>query len=180
MGRGAQRQTRRAIDDELARTAALNQQFLTERAETRSQLLPEFQRLLASPGYSDEERAAISGEGLGALGSAFDALRQRAENRLARTRNPAGFGELLGELGREQGREAAQVARQSQADFANQAFRRRLAALEGLGGLYGIDTNLLGRGLGLPAQLLGLRASASRDGRGFRFGLGPLSFGIGG
>ena len=50
-----------------------------------------------------------------------------------------------------------------------------MAALQGLGGLYGVDTSLLGRGLGIPAELLGVRASASRGG-GLGFGFGPFRF----
>jgi len=49
--------------------------------------------------------------------------------------------------------------------------------LQGLGSLYGVDTGLLGRGLAIPAELLKVRANASRD-SGFNFGLGPFSFGV--
>lgn len=175
MGRGAQKETRRLTDLQLAQQNAINQQLLGEREQARGLLLPRFQEILARPGFSEEEKAGITGQSLGALGSVFDALRQRAQNRLARTRNPAGFGELLDELAREQGRETANVARQNQIDFSNEAFRRQMAALQGLGGLYGVDTSLLGRGLGIPAELLGVRASASRGG-GFGFGFGPFRF----
>ncbi len=164
MGRGAEADTRRAADEERARQNALNQQLLAERAQQRGTLLPQYQDILAHPGFSDEEKAAITGQSLGALGSAYDALNQRAENRLARTRNTAGFGELLDELGRERGRESAGLARQNQIDFADEAFRRRLGALQGLGGLYGVDTSLLGRGLGLPAAYLNVRARANSPG----------------
>jgi hypothetical protein len=175
MGRGAQKETRTLADQQLAMQNALNQQLLGERTQVRDLLLPQFQEILRRPGYSEAEKAAVTGQSLGALGSAFDALRQRAENRLARTRNPAGFGELLDELAREQGREAADVTRQNQIDFANEAFRRQMAALQGMGQLFGVDTGLLGRSLGIPAELLNVRANASRGG-GFSFGFGPLRF----
>ncbi len=181
MGRGAEAATRRAADEERARQNALNQQLLAEREQARGTLVPQYQDVLAHPGYSDQEKAAIVGQSMGALGSAYDALSQRAENRLARTGNSAGYGEVLDELGRERGREASGLARQNQIDFADEAFRRRREALQGLGGLYGVDTNLLGRGLGIPAELLGVRERASRGG-GFRFNIGPggPSFGFGG
>jgi len=56
-----------------------------------------------------------------------------------------------------------------------------MAALQGLGGIYGVDTNLLARGLGIPPEYLNIRQQASRGG-GFRFGFGPggPSFGFGG
>ncbi len=179
MSRGAEEATRRAADQERVRQDALNEQLLAERAAARGQILPQYQNMLAAPGFSEEEKTAITGQSLGALGSAFEALQNRAENRLARTGNTAGYGELLDELARERGRESSDIARQNQIDFADQAFRQRMAALQGLGSLYGVDTGLLARGLGIPAELLGVRASASRGG-GFNFGIGPLRFGNGG
>ena len=174
MGRGAEAATRRAADEERARQDAINQQLLAERKGAREQLLPEYQRILASPGYSEAEKGAITGEGLGALGSAFDALQQRAENRLARTRNTAGYGELLDEMARERGRQTSGLARQNQIDFAGEAFRRRMAALQGLGGLYGVDTGLLARGMGIPADYLRIRQDASKG--SFGIGVGPFSY----
>jgi hypothetical protein len=46
--------------------------------------------------------------------------------------------------------------------FANTALQQQNSGLQGLSGLYGVDTNFLGRTLGLPSQLLGVRANASR------------------
>ena len=47
-----------------------------------------------------------------------------------------------------------------------------MAALQGLSGLFGVDTNLLGRTLGIPSQLLSVRANASRPSPGFFTSLG--------
>jgi hypothetical protein len=176
MSRGAEAATQAAADQERARQDAINQQLLDERTQARGQLMPEYQSMLAAPGYSEEEKAAITGQSLGALGSAFDALQNSAENRLARTGNTAGYGETLDELARERGRESSDIAQKNQIDFADQAFQRRMAALQGLGSLYGVDTGLLARGLNIPPELLGVRANASRGG-GFSFGLGPLHIG---
>jgi hypothetical protein len=46
-----------------------------------------------------------------------------------------------------------------------------MAALQGLSGLFGVDTNLLGRTLGIPSELLNVRANASRP-SGFFSSLG--------
>jgi len=156
----------------------INRQLLAERELARGTLLPKFERLYTSGGYSPEEKSAITGESLGALGSAFDALQQRAENRAARTRNAAGFGELEDELARERGRQASELARENQIAFADEAQRRQLEALRGLGSLYGVDTALLGRALGIPSELL--QARAAGRGAGFRFGIGPVGFSFGG
>jgi len=119
---------------------------------------------------------------MGALASAFAALAQNAANRRARTRNSAGYGDLLGELAREQGRQAGSLAQRNELAFADRARGDQLSALEGLSGLYGVDATLLARAMGVPADLLNVRQAASRGGNGFRFGLGlgPLSFGLGG
>ena len=167
-----------AADQQRAMQNQINQQLLAEREATRGTLIPRFEQLYSRGGYSPEEKAAITGESMGALGSTFDALQQRAANRLARTRNAAGFGELEDELAREQGRQGSELARENQIAFADEAQRRQLEALQGLGSLYGVDTGLLGRALGIPGQLLQAR-SAGKSG-GFRFGIGPLSFGFGG
>lgn len=171
MGRGAQSQTRQLTDQQLAQTNALNQQLFGQRQSLGNLLQPQFQGILENPGFSAADKAATTGQSEGALSSAFDALRQSAQNRLARTGNSAGFGELTDELAREQGRDAAGLAQQNELNFSNTAFQRRLAALQGLSGLFGMDNNLLGRTLGIPAELLNVRANASRGG-GFFSSLG--------
>ena len=47
-----------------------------------------------------------------------------------------------------------------------------MAALQGLSGLFGVDSNLLGRTLGIPAELLNVRNNASRNTGGFFSALG--------
>jgi hypothetical protein len=171
MGRGAQGQTRQLTDEQLSQTNTMNQQLLGQQQSLSNQLVPQYQNILNNPGYSAADKAAITGQSQGALSSAFDSLQQSAANRMARTRNSAGFGELTDELAREKGREEAGVAQQNQVNFSNTAFRRQMAALQGLSGLYGVDSNLLGRTLGIPAELLNTRANASRS-SGFFSSLG--------
>lgn len=162
MGRGAQNTTRNMTDQQLAQTNALNQQLLARQQSLGSQVGGQYQSLLNNPGYSAADKAAITGQSQGALSSAFDALQQSAMNRMARTRNSAGFGELTDELARQKGQQQAGLAQQNQLNFSNTAYQRQMAALQGLSGLYGVDTGLLGKTLGIPADLLSTRASASR------------------
>ena len=171
MGRGAQAQTQRLTDQQLAGANALNQQLLGNQQQLGSLLVPQFQSILNNPGLSPADKAAITGQSQGALSSAFDALQQSAANRAARTRNAAGFGELADELAREKGIATGNQAAQNQLAFSNTAFQRQMAALQGLSGLFGVDTNLLGRTLGIPAELLNVRANASRP-TGFFSSLG--------
>ncbi len=176
MGRGAQSQTRDMTDQQLAQTNALNQQLYGQQQSLAGTLLPQYQSILNNPGYSAADKAAITGQSQGALSSAFDALQQSAQNRVARTNNSAGFADLTDELAREKGMQSAGLAQQNQVNFSNTAYQRQLAALQGLSGLYGMDTNLLGRTLGIPADLLNTRANASRS-NGFFSSLGS---GLGG
>jgi hypothetical protein len=181
MGRGAQEQTRQMIDQQLAQQNAFNQQLSFSSQALGGHAAAGYQNLLANPGYTDAQKSAITNLSQSALSSAFNALAQNAANRAARTRNSAGYGELIDDLARQQGQQQANLAQQNQIAFGNAARSDTLSALSGLSGLYGTDTSLLGRALGIPSQLLSARASASQGG-GFRFGLGPtgLSFNFNG
>ena len=99
-------------------------------------------------------------------------MQRSAQNRVARTNNSAGFGDLTDELARQKGIAEAGQAQQNQLAFSNTAFQRQMAALQGLSGLYGVDSNLLGRTLGIPSQLLNVDANASRNNGGFFSTLG--------
>ena len=171
MGRGAQTQTQQLTDQQLAGINSLNQQLLGNQQQTRNLLIPQYQSILNNPGLSPADKAAVTGQSQGALASAFDSLQQSAANRLARTRNAAGFGELADDLARQKGIAEGNQAQQNQLAFTNTAFQRQMAALQGLSGLFGVDSNLLGRALGIPAELLNVRANASRP-SGFFTSLG--------
>ena len=167
----AQDYTRQLTDQQLANLNALNQQFFGQQQQVGNLLLPQYQSILNNPGLSPADKAAVTGQSQGALASAFDALQQSAQNRLARTRNSAGFSELTDELARQKGIAEGNQVQQNQLAFTNTAFQRQMAALQGLSGLFGIDTNLLGRTLGIPAELLNVRNNASRP-SGFFSALG--------
>ncbi len=130
MGRGAQSATRQLTDQERASIDALNQQLFGQQQQVGNLLLPQFQSILNNPGLSAADKAAVTGQSQGALASAFDALQQSAQNRLARTRNSAGFGELTDELARQKGIAEAGQAQKNQLAFTNTAFQRQMAALQ--------------------------------------------------
>jgi hypothetical protein len=170
MGRSAST-TRSDIDKQTALQDQINQQLLNERQNLSGILLPQYQQLL-NQGYTPQEQAAITGQSQGAVNSAFDALRQSAANRLAQTRNSAGYGELLDELGRAQAQQSASTAQQNQIQFAQQQQQNLLRGLQGIASLYGVDTGLLASGLGDVGHLLGTRAGISNNGLGL---VGPVS-----
>jgi hypothetical protein len=165
----AQDYTRQLTNQQLANLNSLNQQFLGQQQQVGNLLLPQYQSILNNPGLSSADKAAVTGQSQGALASAFDALQQSAQNRLARTRNSAGFGELADEFARRKGIAEAGQAQRNQLAFTNTAFQRQMAALQGL---FGIDSNLLARTLGIPAELLNVRNNASRNTGGFFSALG--------
>jgi hypothetical protein len=138
--------------------------------------MPSIESLLTNHGYTPAQQSAITQQSMGAANTAFDALRERAANRLAATNDTAGYPELTAQLGREQAQTLASQAQQNQIAFANQKLKEQLAGLNALGQTYGIDTNLLGHAMGVPAQLLGVRQRAS--GGSSAGGLGGL-FGVG-
>jgi hypothetical protein len=174
MSRGAQAQTQQLTDQQLANTNALNQQLLGQQQQVSNTLLPQYQSILNNPGLSPASQAAVTGQSQGALASAFDSLQQSAANRVARTGNTAGFADLTDELARQKGIAEGNQAAQNQLAFSNTAFQQQMSALQGLSGLYGIDSNLLGRTLGIPSQLLSVRANASRP-SGFFTSLGSAA-----
>jgi len=172
MSRGAQTQTRQLTDQQLANINALNQQFMGAQQQVGNLLLPQYQSILNNSGLSASDKAAVTNDTQGALSSAFGSLQQSAQNRVARTRNAAGFGELEDDLARRKGVAQANQVAQNDLNFSNTAFQRQMAALQGLSGLYGVDANLVARGLGIPAELLNARANASRNPGGFFSSLG--------
>jgi hypothetical protein len=176
MSRGAQQSTRQLTDQQLAQQNQLISQSNQQGAQDRSLMMPTIQNLLNSQGYTPQEQSDITQQSLGAANTAFDALRERAANRLAATNNTAGYGDLLSQLGRQQAQTQASQVQQNQIAFANQKLKENLAGLNALGQTYGIDTNLLGKAMGVPAELLGVRERASTGSS--TSGLGTL-FGVG-
>jgi hypothetical protein len=161
MSRGAQQTTRNRTDQQLAQQNQMISQEGQSDARDRPLLIPTIQSLLNSQGYTPQQQSAITPQSPGASKTAFDALREKAANRAAATNNSAGYGDLTAQLGREQAQTYASQAQQNQVTFANQHLNERLAGLSALGQSYGVDTNLLGKAMGVPSELLGVRQRAS-------------------
>jgi len=102
MSRGAQRTTRQLTDQQLTLQNQLISQANQQGAYDRSLLLPTISGLLNSQGFTPAQQSAITQQSMGALNTAFDALRERAANRAAATNDTAAAPELTAELGREQ------------------------------------------------------------------------------
>jgi len=173
-------QTAQYTDQERAAIDATNQQLLAQQAAFGNTVVPAYQNMLANPGYTQAQQAAITGATQGSLASAFSALAQRAANRIAATNNSAGFADSLDQLARTQAQQQSQTADQNQIAFANRAQQDQLNALQGLSGLYGVDANMLSRTLGIPADLLGVRARVTPATTGsLKAGFGPFGLNLG-
>jgi hypothetical protein len=105
-------------------------------------LFPQYQDMLNS-GYSPTEQSQIEQGTQGALKGAYAGARSDAANRLARTRNSAGYSSFLGDLAQKEGQQSAGVTQSNQIAFANEKQRRREAGMQGIAGLYGLDTSFL-------------------------------------
>lgn len=101
------------------------------------------------------------------VASAMDAARERAMNRVSRTNNEAGAGAEEENLAGQQAAQAGQAAQRGQLAYQDEQLRHQTAGLQGLSSLYGIDTNLLGRMLGLPNQSLDTEQQAAKAQPGF-------------
>ena len=162
----ASTQTVQDTDQERASIDSTNAQLLAQQNGVGNSAASGYQNMLANPGYTQAQQAAITGATQGSLGSAFDALSQRATNRVARTNNSAGFSDSLDQLARSQGQQQAGAAQSNQIAFCKAQHTRSSnsrQALSGLSsGLYGIDSNMLSRTLGIPSQLLDMRGQKLR------------------
>lgn len=108
-------------------------------------LLPAYRSIVANPGYSAADKSAMRLSTLGGLGASFGSAADSAENRTARTRNSAGFGETLDELARERGRQTSTAEAGLESKFADTALSERDRALSGMSNLYGVDTETMAR-----------------------------------
>lgn len=178
MSRGAQQKTQQLTQQQLASQNQLISQANQEGQSDRALLVPGIEDLLNSPGYTPAQQSAIEQQGMGAARTAYDALRETAANRVARTNNAAGYNALDAQLGRQEAQTLANQAQSDQIKFANEQIAQRMAGLNALGQTYNIDTNLLGKAMGVPPELLNVQEQASK-GSGFGTFLGDIGLGLG-
>lgn len=179
MSRAAQQKTQQLTQQQLASQNQLISQANQEGQQDRSLLLPTIDQLLSAPGYTPAEQSAIEQQGMGAARTAYDALRETAANRVARTNNAAGFDALDAQLGHQEAQTLANQAQSDQIQFANEKIGEQLAGLSALGSTYNIDTNLLGRAMGVPPELLNVQEQSAKSGTSFGSVLGGLGLAAG-
>lgn len=133
-------------------------------------LLPQYTSMANGGTASDNN--ALEQSVLTPLRGAFNTARTSAGNRVAATGNSAGYGSMLGQLARNEGQQSAQAG----FNIANEKFNRKMAGLQGLQQMYGVDTSFL-NSLGSQQQnVLGIGNSIQSRSRGV---LGSIGAGIG-
>lgn len=173
MARGESKVQQQAQQLSAQQQAMIAQQQAANRA-LESQAMPGLSTLMnwGSPAIENTyEQLAMQ-----PVSSALDAARERAASRVARTQNQAGFGAEEEHLAGQQAAQLGQAAQEGQLDYQDQLLRHQMAGLSGLANLYGIDTNLLGRMLGLPTETLGVQERAAQPTNSLRLGPLGLSF----
>ena len=164
-----------AAEKQLGTTNKVAGQYGTQANQLYGTLAPALTSEMNNPGYDAATKAAMTTAGMGAIGSSFGADAERAAERSARTRNPAGAGALQEALARNKGLAMGQEAAGLQKQFADYANQQRQQALAGLGNLYGMNTDVMSRLYGLGPSTLNARAAGKG---GWGIDLGPLgSFG---
>ncbi|HKF51506.1 MAG TPA: hypothetical protein VKB26_04285 [Candidatus Acidoferrales bacterium] len=178
MSRGAQQQVQQEAQQQLGTQNQLISQADQEGQQELSVLTPTIENLLNSPGYTPAQQSAIEQQGMGAARTAYDALRETAANRVARTNNPAGYNAVDSELGQQEAQTLANQAQSDQIKFANEQIAQQMAGLNALENTYNINTNLLGRAMGVPTGILNAQEQASKS-PGVGTFLGDIGLGIG-
>jgi hypothetical protein len=147
-----------------AQQQAQANQALQQGQALQKSILPGYQDIVAHPGYTAGEKAAMGTAAEEGTGAAFGSAQEALARRAAKTRNVAGVGEMADVLARERAKATGETAAGLQQKFADTAFQRKMAGLEGMGQLYGIDQQTLRTMLGMPAEDIGAGARALEPG----------------
>lgn len=190
MGRKGAKEQRQMSADEFRWQREETERQRGERTEARETLMPEYLRLYEeSFGYEpegfqrklfgDKERERILSTSIRSARLPYEEAQDVTQQRLARTRNPAGFAAGAAELARGKSRGMADIARrtesslseaESQTEFQRmgwlegERFKRQMGGLGGLAQLFGIDTQLLMSQLGGATGALGAHAAGIEPG----------------
>jgi hypothetical protein len=133
---------KRGLANQYGINTGLEQQQQGQRGSEFGSVMPGYQGLLNS-GYSDQEKSAINQGTTGAISQSYGDAATAAGRHAAVTGSNAGFGSTLTSLARNKGKDIATQQGQNEASFANQSYQRKLAGLQGISSLYGVDTSFL-------------------------------------
>ena len=139
-------------------------------------LLSGYQGMVNGGGYSPAEKASIEQGTLGNINNSYNAAADQTARRAAVTNNAAGTNSALGSLARSKARDLGNAGLQVQSQFANEAFNRKMAGLQGLAQMYGVDTSFVNALNQNQLGILGIGNSVQSRSRGV---LGSIGAGLG-
>jgi hypothetical protein len=181
MARGVNQGTVNSINTQLGNTNQLNNQLMSNNNAIQAGVLGGYQNLVANPGYDAATKSAITNASQGAAGTAYASAGDALARRAARTNNSSGVIAGMDQLARDKASTMSGIADTNQIQFADQAKKDVNTGLAGQAGLYGVDTNLLSRSMGLPADYLNTLTNATKSRPGFWETLGDsFATGLGG
>ncbi len=191
MGRKGAKEQRELSRDEFDYQREETDRQRTLQKEARDTLMPEYLRLYnESFGYEPEgyqaklftpqQRENILSTSIRSARLPWEEAQDVGEQRLARTRNQAGYGAQQAELARGKSRGVADITRRTESDLTQresetefsrmgwlegEKLKRLMGGLGGLGSLFGIDTQLLMSQLGRGTDALGAHAAGIEPGK---------------
>ena len=154
MARGAQKTAEQTAQQGYGQVQAFNTQLEGQNVALQNYLTPQYMSMVNNPGFDTATKSAITNESTGAAAAAYGGASDQAARTAARTGNSAALGPLEDKLAQEKAGTMGDIGAKNQIAFAQQAKSDQQTGLKGLSGLYGMDTNLLARSLGLPPEYL--------------------------
>jgi hypothetical protein len=173
MARGAQKAAEDMSKSGYNTAQEFNTQQIQGNAQLQNYLIPQYQNLVNNPGFDQATKNAITQNSEGASAATYASANDALARRAARTGNTAGEVAGMDKLAQEKAQTMSGVAANNQIQFANRAKADVSEGLQGMSGLYGMDTNLLAKSLGIPPEYLQqYNEAASRPSFGQQYLLG--------
>src|SRR4029077_10867594 len=155
MARGAQKTAEQTSQQGYGQAQAFNTQLEGQNVALQNYLTPQYMSMVNNPGFDTATKSAITNESTGAAAAAYGGASDQAARTAARTNNSAALGPLEDKLAQDKAGTMGDIGSKNQIAFAQQAKTDQQKGLQGLSGLYGMDTGLLSRSLGIPPEYLG-------------------------
>jgi hypothetical protein len=159
MSRGAQKQTQQMADRLFQQQLQMLQNEQSVGQGLAQTLVPKYTQLAS---YGDPQlENAIQQQAMLPVRTVFDAVREQAQSRAARTNNAAGYAAEQQNLAGQMASGLSNAAQNAKLAYRSDQVQRQMAGLQGLASVYGIDTNLLRSLVGSLPQTLDSRARVS-------------------
>ena len=153
MARGAQKTAENNANTGYQNAQTYNTQLENQNQEQNNYLQTQYQNILANPGYTPAQQAALTLNSTGSESAAFGSAADQAARTAAKTGNSANLASQQDHLAQEKAQTMASTNAANQVTIANDA-QQQQQALQGLNSMYGTNTNLLAKSLGVPPEYL--------------------------